>query len=134
MRRFEELVPRVLQEQPEIILQRCPGFDVADKNRDIEDFSTVFSFCVTGEDSQYHDREQLVALHRELTFAGLHLGQPVKLCESKWALRVALSMPLIVRLATDTELGTNISARFDWLESEMREMCSVIKSSIKVLA
>lgn len=134
MSRFEKTVARVLSETDGVRLQACDR-DEGDctllpesVDLEIERFRTVFSFCIENEKRELLSREELVSLHRNLNANGFHLGQPVKLCKHKWALRVALSMPMVVELATAPALGTTIDARFSWLETRLRKLCSNIST------
>lgn len=60
-----------------------------------------------------------------------HIGQPVLLNTTDTpdvpqlaVLRLALGAPLIVRLAGDTSLGADLTARFTWLDRQLRQLLS----------
>lgn len=128
IQQFEEMVPHVLCESKTMALLSSTTMDEIrwTKAPEIESFTTVYSFCVEPPKHQRFTREQLNEMHSALIENGFHLGQPVRLCEEKWALRIAMSMPLIVRLTQDEAWGDTLPDRLDYFRDRLRSLVAKV--------
>ena len=95
--------------------------------------STVVSFSVRGK--MPLGRPELSAIHRDLNDADqplpIQLGQPVQIAPGRWVLRVALSAPMLTRVATDTALGTSVEDRLAWFDRMMRQAADRIGMAVE---
>lgn len=97
----------------------------------IESCPTVFSLELTDDAGQRLGRDQLKRLHHRLNseIEGMrfHLGQPVMIGEDRCVLRVALGAPLIIDVATETSLGSNLTERIDWMQQMIHRLSNQVQ-------
>jgi len=133
---FERETPLVLGESP--VIDMLPNRETlfADAaNRGLESRTTVFGFWVKPPGrNRPLEKAELSQLHAQLnrdisadypdcdadvTASCFHLGQPVNLGAGGVVLRIAIGGELIVRVATDRDLGDSFLDRLSWLKWQM---------------
>ena len=133
MRCFEAAVPETFSQGDGIELM--PVFaPIEDPHQErlLESKTTVFGFRVR-IDGKLLDRATLRKWHQRINLpiettdspdrsaleACYHLGQPVPFADGSSALRIALGGAMIVRIATDESIGNDLTARLDWLKTQL---------------
>ncbi len=103
----------------------------------LESKTTVFAFRVEiggkrmGRDALKRWHDQLnTGDKQDPTATRFHLGQPVSFRDGSAALRIAMGGELIVRVATDKNLGESLSDRIDWLHTQLLTLRSRLESLV----
>ncbi len=97
----------------------------------IESTSTVFSIAVTDANGKWLGKEELKTIHVRLnTGTGencFHLGQPVKIGDDRYVLRIALGAPLVIDIATDLTWGATPADRIAMMKHLIDQLCNQIQ-------
>lgn len=152
LRAFERMVPRLLAGSSHIHLEETePPVNDDGSTPLLESKKTVFSFYLSPSEGApplkidalrdiftWMNRDLSTCLDEygdemyEILSARFHIGQPVVTSASNRLamLRVALGGPLIVKLAEDGELGSDLNDRLEWLTDRLR----IMKRKLEFLA
>ncbi len=134
LRHFERRAPEVLAASPNLdVLPVFPPLYDDDSLRLLESKTTVFGFRLRPATLPPDvDVARLRRLHAALLDGepAFHLGQPVRLGESGWALRVAIGGELIVRVAEDVSLGSTLAERVAWLDGRLEALVARIDALV----
>jgi len=99
----------------------------------ISSYCSVFAFEVNNLTETPFSKAQLKELHQQLnidTRLNFLIGQPVQLSQNRCVLRIALGAPMIVDVATNTDIGQTLDHRLSWLRENIRACFNAIDSLI----
>ncbi|TWU04889.1 hypothetical protein [Stieleria varia] len=124
-------------------IELMPSFDMEDSDwidQHGTPTPTVISFGIHSGGQRFGERE-LRSLHQQLNEpAGeggelaFHLGQPVRIGNQLWVLRIALGAPLVTEIASNSIRGETLSARLSWLDHRLSDLAHRITDLANAIA